>query len=198
MGSSTKNIDQIQLNDEDINCRDEQSPDIADSHSIVTGIVEDTVKREGAGSMNSQASSDSELSNAQIRPAMLEPDGPEDQLRYNQKANRKMRWMAFGVIGGLIVFFFLLLMAALFKIFFGSYLASIISAASVGWQWHILIFLGATLVLLAAVPLSLSLALVRMISDKKDDEAQEIKAPSVELIKALAHICKSVATSMKQ
>lgn len=198
MGSSTKNIDQIQLNEEDINFRDEQSPDIADSRSIVTGIVEDTVKGEGAGSMHSQVSSDSGLSDARIRPAMLEPDGPEDQLRYNQKANRKMRWMAFGVIGGLIVFFFLLLMAALFKIFFGSYLASIISAASAGWQWHILIFLGATLLLLAAVPLSLSLALVRMISDKKDDEAQEIKAPSVELIKALAHICKSVATSMKQ
>lgn len=150
-------------------------------------------KDEGGANSSVQGGSD----HGQIDPA-LTPNGMAKELERNVAANRKKRWSAFFFIGAIVLSFFALLLAAFCKLFFGTYLVEIIKAANESWQWHVLVFLGVSLVLLAAIPLSLSLAVMKMIGGAgQDDSASDVKTPSLELVKALADIFKAVATSIK-
>jgi len=126
------------------------------------------------------------------------PDGMKEELKNNVIANRRKRWAAFIFIGIVVATFFAMLLAAFCKLFFGTYLVEAITAANENWQWHVLVFLGVALVLLAAIPLSLSLAMVKMIGGGGQEESGSgVKTPSVELVKALADIFRAVATSIK-
>jgi len=128
----------------------------------------------------------------------LSPNGMNEELKNNVVANRRKRWSAFIFIGLVVAAFFGMLLTAFYKLFFGTYLVEAITAANDSWQWHVLVFLGVALVLLAAIPLSLSLAMVKMIEDGRQEESGSgVKTPSVELVKALADIFKAVASSIK-
>lgn len=93
--------------------------------------------------------------------------------------------------------FFLLLVAVFCKIFFGDLLVALVGAATNDSSWHALIFLGGSIVLLAAIPLSLAMAVVRMISDRDKDEGIEVKTPNVELGKVLVDLLKAISTAVK-
>lgn len=178
----------------------------------VTGIIEDEAKKESrkadraedsrnpeaaSGAISRSATAEKGGEQAGIPDPNLTPKGIEDQLAENIAANRKKRWWAFRVIGAIVILFFALLMGALCKLFFGNHLAGIVGAANAGWQWHVLVFMGVGLVILAAIPLSLTLAVVRMISEGSTDNSSDVKTPNVELAKALAEMFRTIAASFK-
>lgn len=182
------------------------------SQRDVTNIIEDEAEKESRKADETDDARDSESSSRPTsRPASSEkggqqagipdprltPKGIEDQLAENIAANRNKRWWAFGVIGAIVVLFFALLMGALCKLFFGNHLAGIVGAANSGWQWHVLVFMGVGLVILAAIPLSLTLAVVRMISEGSADNSSDVKTPNVELAKALAEMFRTIAASFR-
>lgn len=73
-------------------------------------------------------------------------------------------------------------------IFFGNYLIELIEAASAGGQWHALLFLGIVLAIFSATPLSLGLAVIKMISGKSQDGSTEVKIPAIELARAITEL----------
>lgn len=112
-----------------------------------------------------------------------------DQLELNLAAHRKMRLIAFNVVGVLSALYLLCLLCVLWRFFDGELLASVIGAQRGTLNWHLLVLTGIALVIFAAIPLSLVMALVKMISDK-DEDASNIKTPTVELGKVLYDLIK--------
>lgn len=123
-----------------------------------------------------------------------------DEYKKNIEAHRRKRWYAFWGISIISVCFFALLGIFIFRLLSDDFLPAAIGAASSNWQWHILVFLGAVLALSAAIPLSLAMALVKMISDKEksDSEGGDLKAPGIELAKAIIELCKSVTSALSK
>lgn len=108
-----------------------------------------------------------------------------------ERARRKMRWIAFGVLGVLCSIYLVCLVVALTTLFLNPETLAIVSTVK---DWHFLTLLGIALVIFAAIPLSLSLALVRMISGKgPGDEKQElsITTPQLELFKVIIEAAKA-------
>ncbi|WP_313319655.1 hypothetical protein [Stenotrophomonas sp.] len=169
------------------------TPIAEEGGSAEASTITDSAKDEGAVKPPAPANGDP----GKIDPD-LTPDGMKRELEKNVAANRSKRWWAFAFVGLVVAAFFALLLAAFCKLFFGTYLVDAIKAANESWQWHVLVFLGVSLVLLAAIPLSLSLAMVKMIGGGGQEESgAAVKTPSVELVKALADIFKAVAASIK-
>lgn len=121
-------------------------------------------------------------------PAKTDTESYRNQVELDMEAYRKLRWSAAIFVGILALIFFLSLAAAFCRIFFGNYLIELIEAASAGGQWHTLFFLGIVLAIFSAIPLSLSLAVVKMISGKSQDGSTEVKIPVIELARAIAEL----------
>lgn len=112
-----------------------------------------------------------------------------DEERDNSKAHRRMRWWAFGVLGTVCIAYLITLLIALARIFFCDILPKVIPTGS---DWHTLVLVGIALVVFAAVPLSLAMALVRMISEGGPDaEKPSLKTPQLEAIKIAFELLKS-------
>lgn len=113
-----------------------------------------------------------------------------NQVAKNMAAFRMMRWIAFLLIGATCAVFLMALgyfvVALLYK---NSFIAAL-SATPAHWGWHALVFVCALMVLLAVVPMTLGLALIRMVSNSRDDGRDEIPVPSSQLIKFLGMCMK--------
>lgn len=121
-------------------------------------------------------------------PAKTDTEAYRNQVELDMEAYRKLRWWAAIFVGILTLIFFLLLIGAFRHIFFGNYLIELIEAASAGGQWHALLFLGIVLAIFSATPLSLGLAVIKMISGKSQDGSTEVKIPAIELARAIAEL----------
>jgi hypothetical protein len=119
--------------------------------------------------------------------ALTEKFSEQDQA--NMAANRKMRFWAFIGIGAMSILFLLVLLGVLCQFFDGRLIASALGASSLN-GWHALILIGVALAIFAAIPLTLLMALVRMISEPGAD-ADTIKLPTTELAKLCFESIKS-------
>ena len=110
----------------------------------------------------------------------------------DSKAHRTMRWIAFGVLGLLCVVFLIALLCALQTLLGGE---RVIATLLDGREWHGIIVITVALVIFATIPLSLTLALVRMIasphSQSKPEDAT-ISLPQIEFLKALVETVKTI------
>lgn len=121
-----------------------------------------------------------------------------DEHRLNQAANRKLRNVAFYAVGALTALYVLVLLCVLWRFFDGRLLSSIIGASSGSLDWHVLVLIGIALVIFAAVPLSFTMALVKMISDRSDcSDEVALKTPSTELGKVLLDLFRSIAQAAR-
>lgn len=167
--------------------------------ALVDQVI-DTLKGAQLGISSAAHSAADELKGSQPgQPGVFDPtldkNPLRDEHRKNIEAHRRKRWFAFWGISVISTVFFGMLIAIFWQIISDNYLLFIIGAADKSWQWHILVFLGGALVLAAAVPLSLAMALVKMISDTEKsggDGSSDLKAPGIELAKAIIDLCRSV------
>lgn len=122
----------------------------------------------------------------------------EDEFRLNQRANREMRRLAFYVVGGLSAIYVLVLLCVLWRFFDGRLLASILGAPGGNFDWHMLVLVGVALVIFAAIPLSLAMALGKMISESSSKaDSFDLKMPNTELGKVLVELLKSMLAASK-
>jgi len=121
----------------------------------------------------------------------------DDQVLENMRAHRRLRTWAFFVAGGIALAFFSLLWCALRQVFFDGYLAGILGASTRPDSWHSLVLIGVSLALLATIPLSLCLALVRMVSDKDQGDESSVKMATTELGKVLYDLVKGFVAQGK-
>ncbi|HEY1033980.1 MAG TPA: hypothetical protein VGE09_03250 [Pseudoxanthomonas sp.] len=135
------------------------------------------------------------------QPTVLSPKARvetyDDQVLENMRAHRQLRTWAFFVAGGIALAFFGLLWCALKQVFFDGYLAGILGASTQPDSWHSLVLIGVSLALLATIPLSLCLALVRMVSDKDQGDESSVKMATTELGKVLYDLIKGFVTQAK-
>lgn len=133
-----------------------------------------------------------------VVPSNAKVEVYEDETRLNKEANRKMRRLAFNVVGGVCVLYVLVLLCVLWRFFDGRLLASVLGAPGGHLDWHMLVLIGVALVVFAAIPLSFTMALVKMISDSSSQEDSfELKTPNTELGKVLLELIKSMLASSK-
>ncbi len=138
------------------------------------------------------------LQSPSVVPSNAKVEVYEDETRLNREANRKMRRLAFNVVGGVCVLYVLVLLCVLWRFFDGRLLASILGAPGGHLDWNLLVLIGVALVVFAAIPLSFTMALVKMISDSSSqDESFELKTPNTELGKVLLELIKSMLASSK-
>jgi hypothetical protein len=112
------------------------------------------------------------------------------QTEENMSAHRRMRWWAFGVVGSVCGIYLLALLCVLWRFFDGHLIAAMLGANDT-LNWHVLVLIGMALVIFAAVPLTLVMALVRMISEQVR-EPDTIKMPTTELAKLFFETAKSM------
>ncbi|MEB1529859.1 hypothetical protein [Xanthomonas sp. WHRI 7945] len=117
-----------------------------------------------------------------------------DQYELSEVAHRSFRRWAFFAVGGASLAYLIMLPIAIFCVVDDHSLAILASARDAGW--HVILLTGLVLVILAAVPLSLTLALVRMISSgRQEDDGKNgnfaITTPQIELFKALLEMVKA-------
>ncbi len=105
------------------------------------------------------------------------------------EAHLQMRQVAFYSAGALSAVYLVCLLCVLWKFFDGELLAAIIGASQDEVNWHILVLIGIGLVIFAAIPLSLVMAVVKMVSGK-DEDTSDIKTPTSELGKVLYELVK--------
>ncbi|MCF3492626.1 hypothetical protein GUV62_07890 [Stenotrophomonas maltophilia] len=122
----------------------------------------------------------------------------DDEFRLNQRANREMRRLAFNVVGGVSALYVIVLLCVLWRFFDGRLLASILGAPGANLDWHMLVLIGVALVIFAAIPLSLAMALVKMISESSTKaDSFDLKMPNTELGKVLLELFKSMLAASK-
>lgn len=112
------------------------------------------------------------------------------EIQRNMAAYRRMRWTAFLGVGVISAIYLLALLCVMWRLFGSEYLPAVIGATP-KFDWHILVMIGVALVIFAAIPLSLVMALVRMISEQKPDGNGDIKIPATELAKVLVDALKN-------
>lgn len=149
---------------------------------------------EAVGISAAEAARDPAISTPAPESGGIQPMSASEQ--YNQEilknlsAHRLLRVYAFVVAGLIALAFFVLLWCALRQIFFDGYLAGILGASTQPDSWHSLVLIGVSLALLATIPLSLCLALVRMVSDKDPGDESSVKMATTELGKVLYDLIK--------
>lgn len=137
-------------------------------------------------------------------PAPPEADAPtelrelfQSEADRNHKTHRYMRVAAFIVLGALIAAFLIVLLLVLLNLLSSEFLSVLVKGGAT-MNWHILVFAGAALAVFAAVPLSLAMALVKMISVEQNCDADgNYKTPTTELGKVILDLIKSVAQAAK-
>ncbi len=124
-------------------------------------------------------------------------DAHAEQLRLTHAANRRMRFIAFVGIGAFVSLFLLALLAALCRLLSLDSLTVVLGLSS-NYQWHSLVFVSVLVAVFAAIPLSLAMALVKMISEKDGHgDGGDLKTPSTELGKVILDLLKSVISAAK-
>lgn len=149
--------------------------------------------------MERAAAESGKVASETIASAAVDIDVPEtayteqysSEIQQNMAAYRRMRWAAFFGIGLISGLYLLALLCVMWRLFGSDYLPAVLGATP-SFDWHILVMIGAALVIFAAIPLSLVMALVRMISEQKPEGNGEIKIPSTELTKVLVDALKNV------
>lgn len=143
---------------------------------------------------------DGERQSAAERDPSLDKNPLREEYRKNIEAHRNKRKIAFIAGASTSGVFFVLLIAFILRLLFSDFLLRVIAVAANSWQWHVLVFLGVTLALLAAIPLSLAMALMKMISDKDSSGADggDMKAPGIELAKAIIDLCKNITAAISK
>ncbi|AZR24411.1 hypothetical protein C9397_14400 [Xanthomonas vasicola pv. vasculorum] len=144
--------------------------------------------REAAGAAQGRGSSNSPAPPKAKREVYL------DQYELSEEAHRSFRRWAFYAVGVASLAYLVMLPIAIFFVVDDNSLAILASARGAGW--HVILLTGLVLVILAAVPLSLTLALVRMISSGKQDNDEGnrnpgITTPQIELVKAMLDMVKA-------
>ncbi|WP_341809384.1 hypothetical protein WMO32_01730 [Xanthomonas oryzae pv. oryzicola] len=116
----------------------------------------------------------------------------KNQHELSEEANRFLRGRAFACLGVACMVYLVCLLIALLSMTDNSSLALLLRAD--GTNWHALMLLGLILVIFAAVPLSLAMALVKMIS-RADQEGSSkgsgITTPQLELFKVFLEMVKA-------
>ncbi|KAB7767588.1 hypothetical protein CKY51_10995 [Xanthomonas maliensis] len=108
-----------------------------------------------------------------------------------------MRWTAFICLGGLIALFLFVLLLTLVELLDRTFLLKLVEQGK-ELNWHILVFGGVVVAVFAVVPLSLAMALVKMISlSQHSDAGGDYKTPTTELGKIVLELIKSVAKAAK-
>lgn len=109
-----------------------------------------------------------------------------DELQKNLQSHRTLRKVAFwtvGVTGGL---YLIALLWTLWGFFHRGGLYALLFLAR-GQDWHVLILVGVVLTIFAAIPITLVMGLVRMISERDDPGSKSnVKTPNGEFIRLLA------------
>jgi len=114
-----------------------------------------------------------------------------NQHELSEEAHRSMRGDAFAWLGGTCLVYLLFLLIAIFALLDDGSLALLLRS---GANWHALVLIGLILVIFAAVPLSLAMALVKMISragQESDQKAAGITTPQLELFKVFVEMVKA-------
>lgn len=126
-------------------------------------------------------------------PSKARSEDYETQYALSEVAHRKWRGIAFIALGFSCLVYLVILPVAVYRLVDDFTLAIMATAGNGGW--HVIALVALVLVILAAVPLSLSLTLVRMISrsggdstDSKDELG--ITTPQIEFVKALLEMFK--------
>jgi hypothetical protein len=114
-----------------------------------------------------------------------------NEVELNSRAHRGMRWAAFLSLGAITCAYLLFLLGALRQFVAGKTLAAVLGASSLPTDWHMLVLIGIVFVIFAAVPLSLAMSLVKMISEKNEDAAG-FKTPTTEAGKLFLDFCKGI------
>ncbi|MGA6142612.1 hypothetical protein, partial [Providencia sp. NPDC089930] len=100
-------------------------------------------------------------------------------------------------LGGLIALFLFILLCTLVDLLDRNFLLRLVEKGA-DLNWHILVFSGVAIAVFAAVPLSLAMALVKMISlTQHSDSSGDYKTPTTELGKVILDLIKSVANAAK-
>ncbi|MBB5676423.1 hypothetical protein [Xanthomonas arboricola] len=154
----------------------------------------------GPSSRETAQAADRALETKRTRPGSVSPasndarsEDYETQHTLSEVANRKWRKYAFLALGCSCLIYLVLLPVAIWLLINDSTLAVLANTNQGAWQ--VIALVGLVLVILAAVPLSLSLTLVKMISrfgDNKEDKSSElgITTPQIEFVKALLEMFK--------
>lgn len=125
-----------------------------------------------------------------------------DEYRANLKANRGFRRLIFFCVGGGAVAFFALLFVRLCQftsVAFANLSATENSAPTfTAIDWHAYIFYGVVLLILSAIPLSLVMALIKMVKDSgvgdsEDDPA--VRTPAFELGKVISETISGIVSN---
>lgn len=128
--------------------------------------------------------SDGKLSTSSTEDANLSLDIRRDK--------RRMRLLAFSSLGLVCLAYLVLLLIFLYKFF----LCPPDFIKNPGTSTHVYVLIGLAIIIMAAVPLSIALSLVKMTADtnySKDDEAV-LTTPNLEIIKVIIDNCKSLFT----
>lgn len=155
----------------------------------------------GFGEMKTAAEQSAKDADKEIKhPQNTTPVSPnaltetlDNQLALNMMANRKLRNMAFYVLGGLSVVFLLALLCVLWRFFNADGLAAIAGATNAD-DWHLLVLVGIGFAAFSGIPLSLLISLMRMISEKnneKDDESIVLTSANAEVLKLFLALFKT-------
>lgn len=118
-----------------------------------------------------------------------------DQIAINDdildaRQRRELRKPAFYTLGGAALVYLAALLIVLSCLLSSQTSIAVISRAT---DWHFLLIVGVALVIFAAVPLSLALAAVRMISPPSNDKQElGITTPQIELLKAFVEAAKAL------
>lgn len=116
-----------------------------------------------------------------------------DEPRLISEAHRKMRDKAFWVFGVISVAYLSTLLILLICTFTGRAPLLYWLATSSTVDWHAWLIIGLALVIFAAVPLSLVMALVRMISHSEGEESRrsQLVTPQVEMLRICLDMLKA-------
>jgi hypothetical protein len=128
-----------------------------------------------------------DLAGGQVDPAegRLIDDEIRDRLADN-KSFRWMRWAAFAVFGVTCITLLIVVVWSLHSLFVDRETLAIVATAH---DWHYLTFLSVVVIAMAAVPLSLCSALIKMVSKaQKDDVAFSLTTPQVEVVKMIVQM----------
>lgn len=119
------------------------------------------------------------------------------QLDLNHEANRQMRWVAFIGIGMFVGFFLFILICTFVELVNQKMVLELLRNKE-ELNWHTLVFFSIMIAMFAAIPLSLAMALVKMISEKdhKSDDV-ELKMPTTELGRVILDLLRSVIAAAK-
>lgn len=123
-----------------------------------------------------------------------------NETTLNSQAVRWLKYLAFALFGSLAVYYFLEILKFVKRLVNGGLIDIVASLKFLGitFDWHLYVFMGVLLLVIAAIPLSLAAALFRMIGEQKDGDERELRVPAVELGKVIAQLLEACIERFKK